>query len=843
MDISLQKLKLLFILLFALPILGQAQAGLSQEKTAFKNTPLKIWAQDVSSQGLVLVTNPKHGRVIDNIAGENGVDTLVYLPNQDFIGVDEFTFEHFTDYPPLVRVGPVKTTAKITIVPSYVEAQHDYSVIEAGKTVSLRVITNDSVTHGALSIDPIFPVVNHGTVMVGAERGFVNFTPEDNFTGLADFNYIACDSIGTCATGAVTVYVNPKGATFNDAIRLGTGQNTDKAIPMPFKVTRVEPATNVKIEKSQYAVVYQPQYDFYGQETFTVYGADGNQRTVTIDVIERPINALSLANEDVVYATLGESVDVNLLANDDFTGISRVEVLSVQGGSISNQANLLDGNITFTPDEGFSGVARIWYLVFDSGYEKHLGNAYVVYDRNNFGPNTKDFEYTFRVNPGQTKIIDYKAPIDSYRLSPTAGFDNLLGFVSANTNKSIIYEAPEEGPARDEFEVSYCAPANSDNCQQIKIRIEVVEELVEDCSNDCVFPGDLNNDGIVNSTDLLPLGLHIGTKGPARNDQSTNFKAREADAWNMSFVEEDNPVNLKHYDANGDGVITEQDAEPIIANYGAVRQLVPSALPALSKGISITPNRVSPSTSDIPVGQPIPAGSRVEFAINLGDEDAQELDLYGFTFPFKLSGKSFIDESSFAVTFNDDSWAALNAPTIDLAQNVSEENSNEIAFDLAFTRTSGKPVSGIGPVATVSFVVIGDVVGFKLPDNIATLNIQIGDGYAIDGQGKYYEYDAAQEIELPVTFERVEEEELRPSSVVVFPNPVSDQLSVHLNSFNYEVKHISLFNMTGQEVFRSVPLATKQYPISVANLAEGLYILSVQTDGGTISKKVEVLRR
>ena len=566
------------------------------------------------------------------------------------------------------------------------------------------MITNDSVTHGALTVDPIFPVVNHGTASVGAERGYVNFTPETGYTGLADFNYIACDSIGTCAMGSVTIYVNEASATFNDEIRLGTGQNTSKAIPMPFKVTRVEPATNVSIEKSEYAVVYQPSLDDYGQDEFVVYGENGNQRKVMMDVIQRPVNRLSLAKDDIIYAVLGESANINLLANDGYTSVSRVDILNVQGGTISGQSDAKDGAITFTPNEGFRGVGRIWYRVFDANYTEHIGFAYVVYDRNNFGPNTRDYEYTFKVNPGQTKIIDYKAPIDNYRLAPTDGFDNIVGYVSAFSDKSIKYEAPEEAPATDEFEISYCVPANSSNCQQIKIKIEVVNEKVANCNSDCVFPGDLNTDGIVNSADLLPLGLYVGTKGPARNEASTRFNAQAAADWDMAFVD-DTAVNLKHYDANGDGVISEKDADVVRRNYGAVRQIVPNALPALSKGISITPNRVTPNPEEIPVGSTIPAGSLIEFDIILGDENSQELDLYGFTFPFKITGKSFINTESITVRFNDDSWAALNAPTIDLAQDVSKENTDEVQFDLAFTRTSGKAVSGIGLVATVGFVV------------------------------------------------------------------------------------------------------------------------------------------
>ena len=146
-------------------------------------------------------------------------------------------------------------------------------------------------------------------------------------------------------------------------------------------------------------------------------------------------------------------------------------------------------------------------------------------------------------------------------------------------------------------------------------------------------------------------------------------------------------------------------------------------------------------------------------------------------------------------------------------------------------------------VATVGFVVIQDIEGFKLPDEILNLNIEVGEGYAIDGQGRYYHYEGTQTLSLPITFEQKENEELTNNSLLVYPNPVSDIINVQLQSFNYQVNHIALYNITGQEVYSSAPLDTKRFPIPVHNLAEGFYIMSVQTDGGVLSKKIEVLRR
>ena len=854
MDISLQKLKHLFLLLILLgtSFWSQAQIGVTENKTVFMNEPFKVWAQDVSGFGITIKSNPAHGEIIKYLSGINGVDTLVYLPNQDFVGVDEIMIEHMTGYPPYAGVAIIHTTFKLTVVPSLVEVQHDYAITSVGKPLTLKVIDNDTTSHEPLSLDAVFPVVNHGVVEKATEEGFAKFTPEPGYTGLADFNYIVCDSKQTCKTGSVTIYVNPDGATFSDEVHLATGENTSKTVPMPFHVLRVEPSNNVRIENSQYAIVYKPVTGFIGTETFTVYGENGNQRVITMDVIERPVNFTSLAQNDIVYAALGESITVDVLANDGVEGTARaIDFYTPRGGKIVEQ---LGGTITFVPDEGFSGVARILYRMFDSDYNEHRAYVYIVYDRNNFGPNVRDHEYVFRVNPGKSKLIEYNAPIDGYRLLPSEGFP-IVGTLEAYANQTVnvngldvavkgavLYRAPEEAGVTDQFEISYCPPGVVlGDCQKIKVRIEVVNEAVADCVMGCVYPGDLNADGIVNSTDLLPLGLYVGKKGPVRADQSTVFEPYSANDWRMVY-EEAGAVNLKHYDANGDGIITEADADAIRKNYGKVNQLIPNSLPALSKGISIRPKRVVPNPEEVPVGSVIPAGTRVEIDIVVGEAEAPELDLYGFTFPFKLSGKSLIDPESFEIKFKKEGWATLNAPTLSLAQDVANGNSDEYKFDLAFTRTSGIPVSGNGPVVTLGFIVVENIEGFKLPDEEVVLDLEIGDGYAIDGNGQYYTYEGS-EVAIPFSFEQKAEEALVPAQLEAFPNPAGERLNINLSSFNYKINTISIVNITGQEVYRISSLDTKYFPVPVHQLPEGLYIANVQTDGGVLSKKFEVLRQ
>ena len=59
-----------------------------------------------------------------------------------------------------------------------------------------------------------------------------------------------------------------------------------------------------------------------------------------------------------------------------------------------------------------------------------------------------------------------------------------------------------------------------------------------------VWPGDTNNDGIVNQVDVLPLGLFWASTGPARSDASMTWIGQPASPWT--------PENSTYADANGD---------------------------------------------------------------------------------------------------------------------------------------------------------------------------------------------------------------------------------------------------------------------------------------------------
>lgn len=78
-----------------------------------------------------------------------------------------------------------------------------------------------------------------------------------------------------------------------------------------------------------------------------------------------------------------------------------------------------------------------------------------------------------------------------------------------------------------------------------------------------VWPGDTNNDGIVDEADLLPIGQYWLTKGPEPIYNSSSWNAREVEGWV--------PQAATFADASGSGRVDQNDLQPIGLNFGQNR--------------------------------------------------------------------------------------------------------------------------------------------------------------------------------------------------------------------------------------------------------------------------------
>ncbi|MBU1636251.1 CotH kinase family protein, partial [bacterium] len=78
-------------------------------------------------------------------------------------------------------------------------------------------------------------------------------------------------------------------------------------------------------------------------------------------------------------------------------------------------------------------------------------------------------------------------------------------------------------------------------------------------SSSFVYPGDTDNNGVVDAQDILPVGVYFLAQGPARLDESYVWMPQAALLW-------DEPAAL-YADANGDGIVDERDIIAIGVNW------------------------------------------------------------------------------------------------------------------------------------------------------------------------------------------------------------------------------------------------------------------------------------
>ena len=79
------------------------------------------------------------------------------------------------------------------------------------------------------------------------------------------------------------------------------------------------------------------------------------------------------------------------------------------------------------------------------------------------------------------------------------------------------------------------------------------------------------------------------------------------------------------------------------------------------------------------------------------------------------------------------------------------------------------------------------------------------------------------------------------SKLVIYPNPASHLVNLHLNGSN-ELKSYTILDLSGRELFTKTNLSGQRQVIDLTTLQNGLYIVKVETKLGPIIKKIEVLK-
>ncbi|MEV7973748.1 Ig-like domain-containing protein, partial [Cellulomonas sp. NPDC089187] len=203
-----------------------------------------------------------------------------------------------------------------------------------------------------------------GTSVAGT---VVTYTPAEGFFGTTSFEYTVTDSLGKTTTGTVTVTVVRAPELADDSA------STTNVAPVTVAVTDNDPFVGTgtlvvasgpvhgTAQLSGTGIVYTPDAGFAGTDTFTYTVTDSLGQTDTATVTVTVADVLALT-DDSAHTGPGTAVTVDVLGNDTATDGVIASVTQGTNGTVE----VVDGQVVYTPVEGFLGGDTFSYTVTDS---------------------------------------------------------------------------------------------------------------------------------------------------------------------------------------------------------------------------------------------------------------------------------------------------------------------------------------------------------------------------------------------------------------------------------------------------------------------------------------------
>ena len=215
-----------------------------------------------------------------------------------------------------------------------------------------------------------------------------------------------------------------------------------------------------------------------------------------------------------------------------------------------------------------------------------------------------------------------------------------------------------------------------------------------------VWPGDVNQNGIVNQLDLLYIGWAYGAEGEPRAIQGTDWEAYPVPLieWSNQFPD---GSNFYYADANGDGTVNDTDIDVITTlNYNKS-----NSLSGPEGYLNAPPDSEHPALYLEVVSSEVLLGEPIQIDLYLGDADIPVDNFHGIALDINYDSEYNSRFSS--VDYNEDptSWVQPGSDYFDFVYHEDGEKN----IDLALSRLSGSTIDGQGKLGSF-IVIVEDIV-------------------------------------------------------------------------------------------------------------------------------------
>jgi len=346
---------------------------------------------DGDSLVITSVKQPSNGDV------DNNGTKVVYIPDQQFSGVDTFAYT-------VSDGNDGQATAKVSVTVFAVNdrpiAQDDSSTTNEDLPIALEILGNDTDPDGDRLIVQSVTQPDHGSVTTNGED--VTYTPNPNFNGYDAFSYVISDGNGGTDTATVQLTIDPVN---DDPIAQDDSAATDEDLPTGFSVLgndadpdgdrlivqSVTQPDHGSVTTNGEDVAYTPDPDFHGYDAFSYSISDGSggTDTATVQITIDPVNDDPIAQDD--SSTTDEDIPAtfDVLGNDtdpDGDSVTIQSVTQPDHGSVTSDGR----DVTYVPDPNFHGSDAFSYGISDGNGGTDTATVQITIDPVNDDPIAQD---------------------------------------------------------------------------------------------------------------------------------------------------------------------------------------------------------------------------------------------------------------------------------------------------------------------------------------------------------------------------------------------------------------------------------------------------------------------
>lgn len=380
------------------------------------------------------------------------------------------------------------------------------------------------------------------------------------------------------------------------------------------------------------------------------------------------------------------------------------------------------------------------------------------------------------------------------------------------------------------------------------------------------WPGDINNNGIVNGVDLLYHGVAEGYIGPERDETGSDWEGyTSGPSWLQSFSD---GINFSNADVNGRGKVEQGDRKVLWRkNYGNTHGVLNPDGYSAGDAAQDPTLLLSASTSSVE------AGEALNLSLSLGDATQSVDDFFGITFTIKFDPELFADELTaplwnpnvFSLDLLSNTW--LNGNSGNGAESFIQLNNEAGEIEVVILRKEQGEANGHGDIASI-MIIVEDIAFLEEVDTGITVEkIKMVDQnlqeYPVAGSTEYVTILAAptqalttvnnanspasgitnrnganEDTALSLDFLAPLNSQENNQEINVYPNPVVNKVTIETSGEDNELRGVQLFSASGQLLKNQQAETTDGTEVDMTNLPKGNYFLHLTTNDGTTVKQV-----